>query len=182
MGAGDGIFVSETLRGMGLAGAVIIVLMFAVASLVTAIVYMQRHANKVYGYRLAERDTINKALTDSTNALSSMLGGIKDRNDITEELSEIIAKQAQGFEVLSERVRMQYDWLKEEHIRLNMVVTALSESQRQIVAMLTDVRNGEVDVKSQVDQFKKTLSESIIEVRTLIANIPAIPRNPRRRQ
>jgi len=140
LGAGDTIFVGETLKSMGIAGAIIIVLMGVITLLGGIIAIQWKHANKVYGYRLAERDTLNAALNESKTAVAAMAVASKERNDITDEMAEVIAKQAHSFDALSDRIRMHYERLIDDNTRLNFVVSSLSESARIIVGQSTDIK------------------------------------------
>src|SRR3954471_21640426 len=86
-------FVASTLKEMGAAGAAISVLLTAIGGLVTAVVFQYKQGNKVYGYRLAERDTLNKALTDSSSAMNALSKIAEERNEITSDLVNVIGKQ-----------------------------------------------------------------------------------------
>lgn len=158
LGAGDTVFVGEQLKGMGVAGAIIIVLMGVITIMGGVIAIQWKHSNKVYGYRLAERDTLNAALNDSKNALSAMLSATKERNEITDELAEVIAKQAASFEQLSDRIRLHYERLVDDNSRLNMVVSAISESVRNMVALSTDTRNLITNVDKALGEVKAVIN------------------------
>jgi len=134
-------FVEGQIKSMGVAGAIISVLMGVIVILSGAILVMYRHANKVYGYRLAERDTLKDALNDSKNALKEMLDATKDRNEITEELAELIAKQSIAFTSLEQTVNHHYAMLKDNHERMHMVMSAITESIRTLSSHVGDVRN-----------------------------------------
>lgn len=157
LSAGDTVFVGEQLKGQGLAGAIIIVLMSVIGLMGTAIALMWRHSNKVYGYRLAERDTLNTALNESKTAVASMLAATKERNEITDEMADVIAKQSASFDMLTERIRSHYERLVDDNSRLNMVVTSISEAMRQTVGISTDTRN-------KLD----TIEKSLIDIEAVI--------------
>src|SRR3954471_23995277 len=107
-------FVASTLKEMGAAGAAISVLLTAIGGLVTAVVFQYKQGNKVYGYRLAERDTLNKALTDNTAAIHAMTRTAEERNKATQELADAIEKMASAFERLNDRLAMQHDVQKDQ--------------------------------------------------------------------
>jgi hypothetical protein len=134
-------FVNEALKGMGPAGAAISVLLTFIAGLATAVVVQWRHANKVYGYRLAERDTLNKALTDGTAALKSMTRATDERNKVTEELAAAINAHASAGAHLRDMQQMQHVILKDEIQRQGMVISAGAEATRVNSGILTDIRN-----------------------------------------
>lgn len=170
LGAGDTIFVGEQLKGLGLPGAIIITLMSVVTLMGGVIALMYRQANKVYGYRLAERDTLNAALTASTNALKDAAEEQKEQREVIEELATLIAKQSNGFEQLRERVSMQYEGLKEDNTRNNMVVSAIADALRQAVALQTEIRNTANDIKSEVGKVISGLPQMVAEVRSIVSN------------
>lgn len=158
LSAGDSIFVGGVLRELGIHGAIIMVLMSVIALMGTAIALMWRHSNKVYGYRLAERDVLNAALNDSKNALTAMLSATKERNEITDELQEVIGKQAAAFDALAERIRMHYERLVDDNARLNMVVSAISEAVRTLVGVSADTRNKADLLARSLDEVKAVIN------------------------
>jgi hypothetical protein len=134
-------FVNKALEGMGPSGAFISVLVTFIMGLATAVAIQWRHSNKVYGYRLAERDTLNKALTDSTAAINSMTKTADDLNEVTEELAAAITAQASASARLGDRQQMQHEVLKDEVQRQGMVISASAEATRVNSGILTDIRN-----------------------------------------
>jgi hypothetical protein len=141
VGPGEAVFVSEELKSLGLSGAIILVLMFVVSILSTAIALMWRNSNKVYGYRLAERDTLNKALTETSTVLQEMLHATEERNDITTEQAELIAKQSSAFELLKVTILAQYDTLKSNHSTTTQTVSAMAEAMRTLHSLIGENRN-----------------------------------------
>jgi ABC-type phosphate transport system auxiliary subunit len=142
MGAGDAVFVSKTLLGMGVEGAIITVLMFVVSLLAGVIVIQWKQANKIYGFRLSERDTLNKALTDSTTSLRDMFKAAEERNEIVDNLSDVIEKQAAAFDAVAERVRLQYEVMRDDQKAVSQIVSALSESVRTVSSKVEEVKSG----------------------------------------
>lgn len=134
-------WVTDVLKGMGPAGAAIAVLLTFIIALATAVGIQWRHSNKVYGYRLAERDTLNKALTDSTAAINSMTRATNERNEVTEELAAAINTQAGAAVRLADRQQMQHEVMKDENQRQGMVIGSLAEATRVNTGILTDIRN-----------------------------------------
>lgn len=136
-----GDLVTSTLRDMGPAGAVISVLLTAIGGLVSAVMIQYRQGNKVYGYRLAERDTLNKALTDNTAAINAMTRATEERNRVTEELAAAIGNLASAFERVNDRLEMQHTVMKDEVQRHGLVVSAVADAMRNVAGIVTDVRN-----------------------------------------
>jgi len=94
----------KLLESMGIAGGIIFVLMSTVAGLVAYVKTLQAKADKVYGYRLAERDTLSKVLSDTTNVIAGIIKANEQRNDLTEEQAVLIREQAHAFELLKATV------------------------------------------------------------------------------
>lgn len=163
--------VSGLLREMGVAGGIISVLMGTIGVL-SGVIYAQwRHANKVYGYRLAERDVLNKALTDSANAMQAMLKATEERNDITESLADVIEKQSVSFVSLTERIKNNYDGFTRDFNRFEMVITAMSDSIRQVVAISSDIRNSIPNSIAEIKNFiTSSGSDMIYEISKVVAN------------
>jgi hypothetical protein len=158
-------WIGAILKDLGLAGAVIFVLMGVITIMSEVIRRLIAHANKVYGYRLTERDTLNKALTDSAKVLEDMLDATKDRNDITEEQTELIAKQSAAFELLKATILGQYDNIRSNNAVVAQSVTAMAEAIRVLTSMVTDNRNL---VANQVTEVKQAIGNSTSEIREYI--------------
>lgn len=137
MGPGDAVFVGEQLKGLGLPGAIIIVLMAVAITLGGVIFAMWKHSNKVYGYRLQERDTLNKALTDSSKVLADMQQATEERNDLTQDQADLLNKQSAAFEVLKVTILAQYDTIKSNDLVVAQTVTAMAEAIRVLTSIVT---------------------------------------------
>lgn len=168
MGAGDTVFLGETLRGLGLPGAIIIVQMSVISALSTAIVIMYRHANKVTGYRLAERDILTTALHESKNAMNSMLLATQERNNITDDLSDVIKEQAAIFNQVSDRIRMHYEGLREDSNRISMVLGSVAESMLVLTGVATDSRNASADAALAA----KRLADQLQDIQVYLSREP----------
>jgi len=138
----------EGLKELGPSGAFISLMSTAILGLSGAVALQWKHANKVYGYRLAERDTLKDALNGNTKALADMTRATEDRNRATEELAEAIDKLAQAFERMNDRLMMQHDVMKEQGkdqasaIKDQVeVISSLADAMRVNTGMLTEVRN-----------------------------------------
>lgn len=178
MNAGEAVFVGEQLKGAGIYGAIIIVLMGVITIMAGVIAIQWRHSNKVYGYRLAERDTLNKTINESKNALHEMLASMEDRNDITKELSDVIQKQAVSFEVLLAKLSGWVDNIEKEFVRQAQVIAAQAEATRQIVAITTDMRNAVTASNTTLEEMKKLMPTFLRELRSIIQALPKTKRRP----
>jgi hypothetical protein len=160
MSAGDAVFVGEQLKGLGLPGAIIIVLMSIVAVMGTAIGLMWKHSNKVYGYRLAERDVLNKALTDASAVLAGLAKASDERNDLTEEQAELIEKQGQAFELLKVTILAQYETIKRNQDGAAQSVTSLADAVRGLTALYYESRSAPEATKNALNAFGNEIRES----------------------
>lgn len=135
-------FLASTLKDMGAAGAAISVLLTAVSALVAANVFQYKHGNKVYGYRLAERDTLNAALASSTTSRDKHTKATEDLKDAIEDLADAYKAQAAAFDRLTDRQEMQHETLVNEIQRHGMVISSVAEAMRTLNGSVTEVRNG----------------------------------------
>lgn len=133
--------VINALAGMGVPGAIIAVLLGAISVLGGVIRVMYLQANKVYGYRLAERDTLKDALANASQVVAEMLKATQDRNDLTQELGELIAKQSAAFELLKVTILAEYSIIRDNHTAITQAVTMQAQSLRELTSMVTDHRN-----------------------------------------
>jgi hypothetical protein len=185
---GEAVFVGEQLKGLGLPGAIIIVLMAVVTVMGTAIGFMWKHSNKVYGYRLAERDVLNKALTDASAVLAGLLKASEERNDLTEELASLIEKQGAAFELLKVTVLAQYDTIKSNQAVAAQAVASLADAVRQLTSMVQEnrnqyvaaidgIRNGFIAAANDIrESNRSTLQSAIVEMRGLLGSVTIIGR------
>jgi len=102
------------LKSEGGYGAVIFGLCTVVILLGETIRRMYNQANKVYGFRLTERDTLTKALAENTAVIALMNKVTEQRNAVTEELAESIRSQMAAFQLLNARIELQHSALKDE--------------------------------------------------------------------
>jgi hypothetical protein len=185
-------WVEKSLEGMGVPGAIIFVLLLTVLGLVAYIRSMQAKADKIYGYRLAERDTLNKTLTDTAKVLEGVLHQVEERNELTAEQAELIAKQAQAFEILKVTILSQYDNIHEHSRATVAAVAAMAESIRTLSSMVIENRtiaqghvlvvNGTLnDLKTEVIKAVRDASDGHIkEMRTLLGNVTRIENRRRK--
>lgn len=172
--------VTRALSDMGLPGAIIFVLLAVIVLLAGANTLQWRHANKVYGFRLAERDTLRDALNESRNTLKEVLEGMLERNEITEELSQVIREHTTAFKSLQDVITIHYAGMKDDNDRVEQVVTAISESMRALALATTDMRS---QVALAAQQTDASLKLHFAQIGALVAtlgqqnNTPA----PRRR-
>jgi hypothetical protein len=129
--------VTDTLRNMGPAGAAISVMLTAVTALTGAIIFQWKQANKVYGYRLAERDALNKALTESSAAINAFTKIHEERTEKVSELVDVISRQTIGLDHL----KLQLDDMKVCIKDQTSAFASLAEAVRTCTGIVTDTRN-----------------------------------------
>jgi hypothetical protein len=151
--------VESALAAMGTSGAIISVLMGVISVLSGVIAKQYADAAKIYKYRLAERDTLTKALSDSTAALEALIKSMDTRNVVTDELSDLIMKQGMAFEHLNERSKNQYDIMREDTHRIEQAISSIAEAMRNVVSLTESIKND--------------LPHFIAAVRAAIANLRA---------
>lgn len=187
-------WIVRMLEGMGIPGAIIFVLLLAVSGLVAYVKSLQGKADKIYGYRLAERDTLNKTLSDTAKVLEDVLQQVEERNELTEAQAELIMKQAQAFEILKVTILSQYDNIH-EHSRASVAaVSAMAESIRTLSSMVIENRTiaqGHVltvnaslnDLKTELVKAVRDASDKhLTEMNKLLGNVTRIEHRRRKPQ
>jgi hypothetical protein len=134
-------FVLETLKHMGGAGAVILVLLGAISGLITAIVYMYRRDNRIYGYRLTERDTIANLANAGNVAIASSAKAMEENNELTEELADATSALATKLDYLTNRLEMQHILIMAEHRRHDERLDGINEAARIYNQAVIDIRS-----------------------------------------
>lgn len=179
-------WIGRILESLGLPGAIIFVLLLTIAALVAYVKSMQAKADKVYGYRLGERDTLTKTLSDTAQVLQGVLEATDERNEITEEQADLIAKQAQAFELLKVTILAQYDNIRDHNTAAAMAVTAMADAIRQLSSMVvenraistthvTNVQGSMNDLKTELVKAVRDAGDATVrELRTLLGGVTRI--------
>lgn len=134
--------VSSQLKNGGIYGAIISVLLSTIVGLIAYIRSLHRTAAKIYGYRLAERDAMKDALNESKAAILTQVEASNERNKLTEELVRIISTSNAQADTLNALLKMQFEFLKDDHARLNQVVGAMADSVRNLAASSQTIQSG----------------------------------------
>jgi hypothetical protein len=196
-------WVTKILGDMGFPGVVIFMEFMVCAGLVAYIKSLQNKADKVYGYRLAERDTLNKTLSDTAGVLRDMLKVTEERNELTEEQAKLIAQQAHAFELLKVTILAQYENIKDHNDASAMAVTAMADAIRQLTTIVTEnrtiaqghVQDVRATMNAQGEELRKVLREcsdaqikalreqgeqSLSAIRAALGNVRVVNRGKRR--
>lgn len=185
-------WIVRILEGMGIAGAIIFVLLVTVLGLIAYVRSLHAKADQIYGFRLQERDNLMKTINDTAQVLNGVTAATEDRNELTAEQAELITKQAQAFEILKVTILSQYDNIH-EHSRASVVaVTAMAESIRALTTIVIENRTiaqGHVQsVQLQLNEMKTELikvtrdtgDSTKAEMRALLGNITRIEHRRRK--
>lgn len=185
-------WIVKILEGMGIAGAIIFVLLATVAGLVAYVKTLQGKADKVYGYRLAERDTLNKVLGDTAKVIEGIIRANEDRNDLTEEQALLLREQAHAFELLKTTVLAQYDNIKDHNTATALTIASMAEAIRTLTAMILENRTiataHVLDVKAILNETQSSIKKAVtdasqaqmVEMRSLLGGVTMVARKQRR--
>jgi hypothetical protein len=110
----------------------------AIVALSTAVGLQWKHANKVYGFRLAERDTLKDALNNAANALAAATKAQEEQNRVTEELADAVRLMAGAFDRLTEKLKEQAEDAKERH---RDIFIKIEDHSRVIASQAEATRN-----------------------------------------
>lgn len=127
-------FILNVLSGYGLAGVVILGLGWAVLQ-------QWRSANKINESRLGERDVLIQALQNNTQATKDNAAAIASRNEVTEELSKTIEKQALIIELFMQKIEIHDTGLKEKMSDFKLTIDSIAEASRVNTGVLREVRD-----------------------------------------
>ena len=87
----------------------------AILGLSSAVGVQWKHASKVYGYRLAERDTLKDALNNAANTQAAATRAQEEQNRVIEELADAVRLMAGAFDRLTDRLKEQADDAKDRN-------------------------------------------------------------------
>lgn len=122
------------LQQYGLAGVVIFSLGFVVWK-------QNRDAFEVNNSRLGERDVLIKALEANTTAIQENAKVTEQRNQVTQDLSEAISKQAGALDLFLQKSEFNQTTMRETVQVQTKVFSEFSESIRVNSGIVRDVRD-----------------------------------------
>ncbi|WP_454629499.1 hypothetical protein [Bradyrhizobium cenepequi] len=159
--------VASTLSGMGIAGAVIAVLLTSISGCLAAIVYLFSQNNKLHLERRVETNAVVKLIESNNAALSKVADSTDERNKVTQELAEAIKVQAQAFEMVNQRIEFYHEGNIEKLKDLATAFGAHAEAVRANTGMVTEVRNGSLSVSHAITEIKAKIDTIAIKVDVL---------------
>lgn len=124
----------------GVPGYIISILMGVIVILSGVIVYMQKRADKVYGYRLAERDTLKDALHGAEAAALAQAAATRERNQIMDELAKTIQESTQATTLLVERLTFQHTHLVTDQEKTGQVIASIADAMRNAALQTSGVK------------------------------------------
>lgn len=158
----DSEFVGASIKAAGpIYGAIISVLLGTIVLLITYIRSLHKTAARIYGYRLQERDTLKDALNESKNAILAQVEATNDRNKLIDELSKVIAASNAHADTLNALLKLQFEFLKDDHGRLNTVVAAMSDSVRNLATSSQTIQTGVQALPPMLEALRRHV-ESIL--------------------
>lgn len=160
-----------------LAAWIVGTLLFALSGAIGAIVWMQKRADKIYGYRLAERDTANAALNAAASAQLAQAAASRERNQLQEELTETINALATSISLFIERQTIHQTHFIADQSKMTVVIEAIAEAMRNSALQTTGLKDKVDTLLQQVPGMTKELKDAIKE---LVEDIQAA--SVRRRQ
>lgn len=148
----------------GIEGWIIGTLMLVVGSLSGVIVWMQKRADKIYGYRLAERDTANAALNAAASAQQAQASASRERNQLQEELTETINALAASISLFIERQTIHQTHFVADQSKMTTVIEAIADAMRNSALQTTGLKDKIDTLLSQVPGMTKELKDAIKEL------------------
>lgn len=177
-------WIVHILQGMGGVGAVIFALATALGMSIGANVQQWRHSNRVYSYRLAERDTLKDALNNAGKVIQEVLEDAETRNDLGEELADLLAKQAAAMELMRQHIGHQFGNLQSAHSsqldngkNVASAVSAMADAIRQLHALVMENR---VTWSEHVNSIRSQIQTAADAVKGQVAASEANIRNDMR--
>lgn len=143
--------ISNSLSTMGFTGAVIAALLATILALVGAIVFLFRGHNTLHLERRAEGGAFIKVIEANNTALTKNAEATEERNKVTSELADAIAKLAAAFELVTQRVDFHHEDNKEKLKDLIQSFSSIADAIRTNSGIVTDVRNGHASVLGAVN-------------------------------
>lgn len=143
--------VGGEIRNAGIYGAIISVLLSVILGLIAYVRTLHKNAIAVNVSRLAERDTMRDALNKSSAAILSQVEVSAERNRMTEELIRVINTSNAQANTLNALLKMQFEFIKDDHARLGQVVTMMSDNVKNNSNNLQAVHGSLQSIQTRVD-------------------------------
>lgn len=141
----------EALKGYGLAGVFIFVLIGANAAQWMAGKAKDRALKVLYEQRAAERETLVTLLERANAAQTTTAAVTAERNEVIDRLSGAIMAQTNSNDRLGDRIANQTEMTKEKLGDVRHVIDATGESYRVLNGLVAEIRNGLLTLCSKVD-------------------------------
>lgn len=157
----------------GIEGWIIGVLLFTIGSLSGVIVWMQKRADKIYGYRLAERDTANAALNAAASAQQAQATASRERNQLQEELTETIIALSNNIGLFIERQTIHHTHFVADQAKMISVIDAIAAAMREAAMQSTGVKDKVDTLLLQIPGMTREIRDNIKEMVEDVQNAAA---------
>lgn len=164
--------VQEGMKALGpVAGAIIAVLLMCCVATISCIVWMQRRADKVYGYRLAERDKLMEALHAASAGQQAQAAATHQRNALQEELAETIEALTNSIQLFIERSTIHHTHMVGDQGKQHVVIESISQAMRDVAMHTSGLKDNVAalalglpgmtsDLKSHMDRLTRDVQDA----------------------
>lgn len=152
-------------------------LMSVIAAETACIIWMQKRADKIYGYRLAERDTAHAALNAAATAQQAQASATRERNELQEELTETIQALTNSISIFIEKQTIHHTHLVGDQARVAQVIESIAEAMRNVALNSTGLKD---KVDTLLSQFPGMTNEIKQHIHGLVQDFEHAATNRKR--
>lgn len=153
-------WVIDILKGYGLAGIVIALLVAVVVSQARTIKAKDADINALHTQRAAEREKLMELFADATNAQRITAEVTSKRNEIMEDLAGAMTSQANSNDRMGDKVVNQAEMFKERLSDFKHVIDSFGESNRVMTGLVAEVRNLLVGMGVKIDALPNVITSA----------------------
>lgn len=140
-------FVTGQIKELGVAGAIISVLLtIVVPSLVAAVIFLFKKIMSMNDARVAERDQFANLVASNSAALNKNAEAILRQSTVQEKLADAIEAFSVDTRMTNDRVNLYHSDNKDKLKDLDQVVGSMAEAVRVNTGIVTEVRNGNLQI------------------------------------
>lgn len=152
----------DILKGYGLAGIVIALLVGVVMWQARAIAAKDADLKALHGQRASEREKLMELLADAQNAQRITAEVTSKRNEIMEDLADAMTTQANSSDRMGDKVVNQTEMFKERLGDFKHVIDSFGESNRVMTGLVSEVRNLLVGMGVKVDALPSIIRDTAL--------------------
>lgn len=150
----------DILKGYGLAGVVIALLVAVVVWQARAISAKDAELKLLNSQRAAEREKLMELFADATNAQRITAEVTSKRNEIMEDLAGAMTSQANSNDRMGDKVVNQAEMFKERLSDFKHVIDSFGESNRVMTGLVAEVRNLLVGMGVKIDALPNVITSA----------------------